>query len=68
MKLGDGYQLWIDLKVLKESNPVQAGEYVIARGIQYEPAFAWWVPYVMRKRDIIVSAVTRPSDNSQVWD
>ena len=57
MKWGDGSQQWIDLKVLKESNPVQVGVYVIARGIKYEPAFAWWVPYVTRKRDIIVSAV-----------
>ena len=36
---------------------MQVGEYVIACGIQDEPAFAWWVPYVMRKRDVIVSAV-----------
>ena len=36
---------------------MQVGEYVIARGIENEPAFAWWVPYVMRKRDIIVSAL-----------
>ena len=54
---GDGSRQWVDLKVLKESNPVQVGEYVIARGLQDEPAFAWWVPYTMRKRDIIVSAV-----------
>ena len=40
VKFGDGRQQWIDLKVLKESNPVQVGEYVIARGIQDEPAFA----------------------------
>ena len=57
VKFGDGRQQWIDLKVLKESNPVQVGEYVIARGIQDEPAFAWWVPYTMRKRDVIVSAI-----------
>ena len=38
---GDGSRQWIDLKVLKESNPVQVGEYVIARGIADEPAFAW---------------------------
>ena len=25
---------WIDLKILKESNPVQVGEHVISRGIQ----------------------------------
>jgi hypothetical protein len=37
---------------------VQVGEYVIARGIQNEPGFAWWVPYAMqKKRDVIVSAV-----------
>ena len=54
---GDGSRQWIDLKVLKESNPVQVGEYVIARGIQHEPAFAWWVPYTMRKRDVIVAAI-----------
>jgi hypothetical protein len=54
---GDGSRQWVDLKVLKESNPVQVSEYVIARGLQDEPAFAWWVPYTMRKRDIIVSAV-----------
>jgi len=41
VKFGDGSQQWVALNVLKESNPVQVGEYVIARGIQYEPAFAW---------------------------
>ena len=24
-------------------------------GIQYEPAFAWWVPYVVRKRNSIIN-------------
>ena len=57
VKWGDGSQQWVDLKVLKESNPVQVGEYVIARGIQDEPVFAWWVPYVMRKRNVIVAMV-----------
>jgi len=55
VKQGDGSQQWIDLKILKESNPVQVSAYVIARRIQDEPVFAWWVPYDMRKRDIIVS-------------
>ena len=36
---------------------MHVGEYVISRGIQNEPAFAWWVSYVMRKCDVIVSAV-----------
>ncbi len=29
----------------------------MARDIGEEPAFAWWVPYVLRKRDVIVSAM-----------
>jgi hypothetical protein len=29
----------------------------MARDIREEPAFAWWVPYVLRKWDVIVSAV-----------
>jgi hypothetical protein len=49
---------WIDLKILKESNPVQVVEYVTAKNIADKPAFAWWVPYVLRKQDVIVSAVT----------
>jgi hypothetical protein len=48
---------WIDLKILKESNPVQVAEYITARNIAERSAFAWWVPYVLRKRDVIVSAV-----------
>ncbi len=49
---------WVPLSVLKESNPVEAAEYAKARGIDNEPAFAWWVPYTLQKRDVIVSAVT----------
>ena len=57
VQLSDGTCQWIDLKILKESNPVQVGEYVISRGIQDKPAFSWWVPYTMRKWDVIVSAI-----------
>jgi hypothetical protein len=37
----NGTRQWIDLKILKESNPVQVAEYVTARNIADEPAFAW---------------------------
>jgi hypothetical protein len=53
----NGLRQWMDLKLLKESNPVQVAEYANSRNIDEEPAFAWWVPYVLRKRDAIVSAV-----------
>ena len=32
-------------------------EYVTARDIQDEPAFAWWVPYTLRKRDRIIASI-----------
>lgn len=53
----DGSEAWIDLKDMKESHPVETAEFAKARGISDEPAFAWWVPYTLRKRDVILSAV-----------
>ena len=57
IKWKDETESWVPLKDLKESHPVEVAEYAKARGISDEPAFAWWVPYTLRKRDIILSAV-----------
>ena len=53
----DGTQDWMPLKTLKESNPVQVAEYAVANKIQDEPAFAWWVKHVLRKRTRIINKV-----------
>ena len=53
----DGKKQWIMLKDLKESNPVDVAEYVAARKIEDEVAFAWWVPYTLRKKSAIIAAV-----------
>lgn len=53
----DGSEQWVPLKLLKESNPVDVAEFAQARGINDEPAFSWWVPYTLKKRDRIVAAV-----------
>jgi hypothetical protein len=37
----NGSQQWIELKILKESNPNQVAEYAMASNIREEPAFAW---------------------------
>ena len=58
IKWKNGSKQWVRLKDLKESNPVDVAEYTTARGIQEEPAFSWWVPYTLRNKDIIVSAVS----------
>ena len=57
VKWKDGTMNWIPLSTLKESNPVDIAEYAVARGLENEPAFAWWVPYTLRKRDVIVSSI-----------
>ena len=51
----DGSTNWITLKDLKESYPVQVSEYAVAARISMEPAFAWWVPKVLKKRNRIIS-------------
>ena len=50
---------WQRLADLKESNPVEVAEYAVAQGIDHEPAFAWWVPYTLRRRDRIIAAVNK---------
>ena len=37
----NGSRQWIDLKILKESNPVQVAEYTTACDIAEHPTFAW---------------------------
>eukprot|EP00978_Attheya_sp_CCMP212_P039103 scaffold200344_cov53-Attheya_sp.AAC.1 len=53
----DGSMDCIALKDLKESYPVGLAEYAINSKIDNEPAFAWWVPYTMKKRERIISKV-----------
>ena len=48
---------WISLKDLKESYPVQTAEYAVAAKIAIEPAFAWRVPHILKKRNRIISKV-----------
>ena len=59
IKWKDNSETWIPLKDLKESHPVELAEFARARGIDVEPAFAWWVPYTLRKRDVILSSVKK---------
>ena len=53
----DGSKQWIPLKDLKESYPVDLAHFVKEKGIEKEAAFRWWLPYVLRKSNTIVSAV-----------
>ncbi len=55
----DGTTSWERLADVKESNPIEVAEYSFARGIESEPAFAWWVDFTLKKRDRIISAVKK---------
>ena len=46
----------VPLKDIKESHPIEMAEFSKSRGIDKETAFGWWIPYTLRKRDIIISA------------
>ena len=46
---------WVAMKDVKDSYPIELAEYAIAASISHEPAFAWWVPYTIRKRARIIS-------------
>jgi hypothetical protein len=51
----DGSTSWVPLKDLKESNPIEVAEFAIAHRIEHEPAFAWWVPHVMKTRERVIT-------------
>lgn len=53
----DGTETWVRMVDLKESYPVELAEFVKARGLDSEPAFAWWVPHTIRRRNVIISSV-----------
>jgi hypothetical protein len=56
----DGSTIWSKLKDAKEWHPVQVAECTVANSASELPAFQWWVPYTIKKRDCII-AKTRTS-------
>ena len=46
----DGSTSWEKLKDVKQSYPTQLAEYSVEKRISKEPAFGWWVPYVLKRK------------------
>ncbi len=40
---------------------MEVAEYAVAHELMEQPAFAWWVPQALRRRDAIISAVNKRS-------
>lgn len=53
----DGTSEWVDLKDLKQSNPIELAEYAYNNKLLDEPAFKWWAPHVLKVRQRIVGKV-----------
>lgn len=54
----DGTTSWEPLRNLKSSNPIEVAEYAITNKLDQEPAFAWWVPFTIKRRNRIISTLT----------
>ena len=59
IKWKDKSESWIKLADMKESHPVEVAEYAWARGIDKEPAFEWWAPHTLKKRQVILAALKK---------
>lgn len=59
LKYKDESTSWVKLKDLKDAEPILLAEYAVNNNLQHEPAFAWWVPYTLRKRDRIIKAMKK---------
>ena len=57
IKWKDKSKAWTNLVDMKEAHPVETAEYARARRISSEPEFAWWVPYTLRKLEVIPAVV-----------
>jgi hypothetical protein len=42
---------WVPPKDMKESNPLKDADYAVAHQFKSDSAFAWWVPFTLKKRD-----------------
>ena len=59
VQMSDGSTSWESLRELKETDPLMVAEYAVNNKIDHEPAFVWWVPYTIRKRDRVIKAMKK---------
>ena len=59
----DGLTTWNKLKDVKDSYPVELAEHAVNNKVDDEPAFAWWVPYTLKKKARIISKI-----KSKCWE
>ena len=56
----DGSTSYVPLCEMKDAYPMEVSEYATASKIAKEPAFRWWVPYVvLKKRERVITKITK---------
>ena len=53
----DGSSTWESMKDVKDCYPVQLAEYAQENNLSQKPAFAWWIPQVLKKKKRIISKI-----------
>jgi hypothetical protein len=51
----DGSTSCAPLREMKNTYPVETADYAVKNKLEDRPAFKWWVPYVLKKRDRYIS-------------
>ena len=59
VRLKDHTTEWYKLKDIKESNPLEVAQYAVDNKLDDEPAFKWWDPFTIRKRNRILKAMKK---------
>lgn len=57
IRWSDNSTSWVNLRDLKDSNPVELAEYAEQHDLIKEPAFNWWARYTLKKRKAIISKI-----------
>ncbi len=58
----DGLSTWEKLSNMKESHPIESAKYAVSLGIEFEPAFNYWVPFMLKKCERIISLVKKRNE------
>jgi hypothetical protein len=51
--------MWVDLKDLKEANPIELSHYAVANKLDQLPAFSWWVLHTLSSCKCILKAMKK---------
>ena len=55
VELQDGTTTWMDIKSVREADPIELAKYGLSNKVDNKPAFCRWGPYCLNKRKHVMS-------------